>query len=103
MKKILIFLLLTFTFVSAYSCPNSNIHNNAEKIIKNKTVEIYNGRVYFDEIIWESMDAKAKNTWTKVLYIYIENHYKWEVDAGLYGNRSGKKIAEYKYGKVEIY
>lgn len=102
MKKIML-ILFVCTFISVYSCPNSNIHNNVENIINNGTIEIHNGRVYFDESIWDSIDARVKNTWTKAIYIYMENHHKWGVDAGLYGSKTGKKIAEYKYGKVEIY
>mgnify|MGYP000217510544 FL=1 len=102
MKKIIL-MLFVCTFISVYSCPDSSIHNNVKNIINNGTIEIHNGKVYFDEIIWNSIDARAKNTWTKAIYIYTESHHKWDVNSGLYGNKSGKKLAEYKYGNVEIY
>lgn len=102
MKK-MILILFVCTFISVYSCPDSYIHDSVEKIINNGTVEIYNGRVYFDELIWDNVDARAKTTWTKAIWLYMENHHKWEVMPGLYGSNTGKKLAEYTYGSVKFY
>lgn len=105
MKKIILYILFLIITSFSYSCTDLAFHNSVQKLFDKGWVEIYNGKIYFNEFVWEMSNGKEKNTWVQALYLYVDYHYKsYEANPyELYGSKSGKKLAEYStWSGVEI-